>query len=117
MGIFPWLKTHLGIEWLLKLGKSGYEVAEARSKNITAASEARQAVRREDLDDAELKMFLFDEDVKKDLGHSYRIVDPNIYVERLKLAPDLVQTIWMRRGDPFALGPAETPARWKSRWS
>ena len=111
-----WLKAHVAIDKLFKIGKGGYEVVEARSKAITAASEARQTTRREQLTKLELDMHQLDGQIQIENNFSTRILDPNVYVKRLKAPLDLVNEVLMKRGNDMALVRAQMPNRWKNKW-
>jgi hypothetical protein len=112
-----WLKAHVAIDKLFKIGKGGYEVAEARSKAIAAASEARQATRREQLANLELRMHLLDGQIKMEHNFCTRIFDPKVYAERLNAPLDLVLEVMIKRGDDMALTRALTSNRLKNKWS
>jgi len=114
--ILAWLTTHITIDRLLKYGKKGYELVEARGKAIAAESEARQATRKERLNDVELRMHLLDGRVRKERGFSVRIVDPQIYVDELGVSPDLVQEVQMKQRQERILAHMQVPSRFRSRW-
>lgn len=114
LALLAWLKAHVAIDKLFKIGKGGYEFKEARHKAIKAEVEARMLSRQEKLASLELAMYKLDGKVRQDHGWSVRIVDPNIYVEELKMDRDLVDEVLMRRGADMMR--AHTTSRWQRDW-
>ena len=51
---------------------------------------------------------------KAEHGFSVHIVDPNIYVEELKVSRDLVDEVLMQRGNQMRM--AQAPSRFRGRW-
>ena len=114
--ILAWFKAHFAISKLFNIGKGGYELLEARSNAIKAGVEARMLTRQEALANLELQMHKLDGKVRAQYGYSVRIVDPNVYVKELKVEPDLVTQVLMRRCHDMALAQAHFPSRWKRNW-